>query len=56
MAEFVAKVRFVDVREITVEADTLEEAQAKYDAGEWAGEDTVNFYSDEELKPLAPRK
>lgn len=55
MAEFVAKVRFVDVREILIEANTLEEAQAKYEAGDWDSEDTVDFYSDKELKALAPK-
>lgn len=55
MAEFFARVRFIDVREILIVADTLEEAQAKYDAGEWDSEDTVDFYSDEELKSLAPK-
>lgn len=52
MAEFTAKVLFTDVRIITIEADTLEEAQAKYAAGDWADETTINFYAEDELEPL----
>lgn len=49
---FTARVRFVDVRDITIEADSLEEANAKYALGDWASEDTVDFYSDKEIRPL----
>jgi hypothetical protein len=44
---------FIDVREITVEADTLKEAQAKADAGDWDSEDTINFYSNRLVKPMS---
>ena len=54
MAQFVATVKYSDTREIVIEADTLEEAQAKYDAGEWESEDTIDFYAEEEVKPLRP--
>ena len=54
MAEFTAKVRFTDVRIITIEADTIEEAQAKYDTGDWDDETTIDFHADKELEPLRP--
>ena len=46
------KEKFVDVRVCTVEADTEEEARAKIEAGDWASEDTVDFYSEELLEDL----
>lgn len=52
MGIYTAKVRFVNVRVITIEADSFDEAKRKYDVGEWASEDTVDFYSDAELSPL----
>jgi hypothetical protein len=47
------KVKFVDVRVCTVEADTEEEARRKMDEGNWASEDTVDFYSDDLLEDLS---
>ena len=44
--------KFSDERECTVEADTIEEARAKVDAGDWASETTVDFYSEERLSDL----
>lgn len=52
MKTFTAKVKFTDVRVITIEADSLEEAEAKYAAGDWASEDTVDFYSEKEMEAL----
>ena len=52
MKTFTARVEYIDVREITIEAETLEDAQAKYDEGNWADETTVNFYSNREIRPL----
>ena len=46
------KEKFVDVRVCTVEADTEEEARGKIEAGDWASEDTVDFYSEELLEGL----
>ena len=46
------KEKFADVRVCTVEADTEEEARAKMQAGDWASEDTVDFYSEELLEDL----
>lgn len=46
------KERFTDVRVCGVEADTLEEAEAKRKAGDWAFEDTVDFHSEELLEDL----
>lgn len=44
--------KFTDVRECAVEAETLEEAQEKMESGDWFYEHTVNFYSEELMKPL----
>lgn len=52
---FIAKIKFADIREVLIEADSMEEAEAKYAAGEWAAEDTVDFYSEEELSPLTEK-
>lgn len=52
MTEYRAKVKFVDIREVTISADNKDEAQRKFDAGEWDDETTVDFYSDEILSPL----
>lgn len=51
MKQFIAKVKYADIREIIVEADTIEEAQRKYAAGDF-DENTVDFYAIEELSPL----
>ena len=40
------KERFSDVRECAVEAETEEEARAMMQAGNWAYEHTVDFYSE----------
>lgn len=52
MATYTAKVEYIDVRVITIEADSDEEAAAKYERGDWDGEDTVDFYSNREIAPL----
>jgi hypothetical protein len=52
MAVWKWKVKFADVRECAVEADTEEEARRKMDSGDWLSEDTVDFYSDELLEDL----
>lgn len=52
MATFTAKVEYIDVRIITIEAESIEEARAKYDAGDWDDETTVDFYSNRELAAL----
>jgi hypothetical protein len=44
--------KFSDERECTVEADTIEEAQAKRDSGDWLSETTTDFYSEEILADL----
>ena len=44
--------RFSDVRECRVEADTEEEARKKMDVGDWLSEDTINFYADELVSDL----
>lgn len=52
MASFMAKVSYVDVRVISIEARDIEEATKKYLAGDWDDETTVEFYADHEIKPL----
>ncbi len=52
MAIYTARIKYIDEREITVEAENDEEALAKYEAGEWESEDTVDFYSLEETRKL----
>lgn len=52
MPTYQMKVRYVDVRVITIEADSLEDADAKAQAGEFDDETTVDFYSDDLLEPL----
>lgn len=54
MATYTATIKFADIRVITIEADTLEEATAKYDAGDWADETTIDFHALSEIKPLTP--
>jgi hypothetical protein len=56
MATFTAKMKYADIRVITIEADTIEEAEARYAAGDWDSEDTIDFYADEEILRLAPAK
>lgn len=51
MAAYIAKMKYVDIREIYVEADSMDEALEKYKAGDFEGE-TLDYYADEELKPL----
>lgn len=50
--EWQAKVRYVDVRVITITADTEEEAREKFRLGDFDDETTVDFYSDELLEEL----
>lgn len=45
MPTYEARMKFIDERIITIEADDETEAQRKFDAGEWQSEDTVDFYS-----------
>lgn len=52
MPTYQMKVRYVDVRVITIEADSLEDADAKAQSGEFDDETTVDFYSDDLLEPL----
>ena len=52
MPTYTARMKYVDVREIEIEADNLEDAAAKYEAGDFE-ESTVDFYADEQLRPLA---
>ena len=52
MPTFEARMKYADIKVITVEAETEEEAQAKFDAGEWESEQSVDYYSVELLKPL----
>jgi predicted RNase H-like HicB family nuclease len=52
MAEWKFKIKFVDVRECAVEADTEEEAREKMDSGDWIYEHTVDFYQDDLLSDL----
>lgn len=53
--QYEARVKYVDVRVITVEADSDDEAQAKFESGDF-DEYTVDFYSDDILTPLRPVK
>lgn len=50
---YTARVRYVDIREIYIEADSDEEAAQKYAEGNWVDEHTVDFYADEEIRPLS---
>lgn len=43
--EYVVKEQFISEREITIDADCIEDARSKYRSGEWDGEDEYNFYS-----------
>jgi hypothetical protein len=52
MPTYTAKVEYIDRRDIIIEADSFEEAQAKYERGEWASEDTYDFFSNQEIQPL----
>lgn len=52
MPTFEAKVKYIDVRVITIEADDIEQAREKYESGDWLSEDTVDFYADEDLELL----
>lgn len=49
--QYEARVKYVDVRIVTVEAGNDDEAQAKFEAGDF-DEYTVDFYSDDILSPL----
>lgn len=51
MATFQAKMKYVDIRILTIEADSEEEALGKLDAGDF-DEHTVDFYADDLLTPL----
>tara|TARA_Y100001973_G_C5022124_1_gene243677 strand:- start:212 stop:385 length:174 start_codon:yes stop_codon:yes gene_type:complete len=52
MPTYTAKVEYIDRRDIIIEADSFEEAQAKYERGEWTSEDTYDFFSNREIQPL----
>ena len=52
MAKWTFKLKFVDVRECAVEANTEAEARAKMEAGDWLYEHTTEFYQDEMLDDL----
>lgn len=52
MKTYKAIVEFIDVREIIIMAENDEEAQEKYESGDWKSEDTVNFYSNREIWQL----
>ena len=51
MKTFETKVRYADICILTIEAETLEEAQAKLDAGEF-DEHTIDYYAEETLEHL----
>ena len=44
--------KFTDIREYSVEAETLEEAQRKRNDGDWLDETTTEFYSEELLSDI----
>lgn len=45
MARFQARIAYIDERIITVEAENEEEAQLKFDEGDWEDEHTADFYA-----------
>lgn len=45
--------KFSDVRECAVEAETEAEARDKMDSGDWLYEETVDFYAEELVKDLS---
>lgn len=55
MKTFTATVEFIDVREVTIEAESLDEARKKYDEGDWSSEETTEFYNNREIKPLTEK-
>jgi hypothetical protein len=42
--QYRAKVAYTDVRVITIEAESLEDAMHKFEEGDFANEETVVFY------------
>ncbi len=52
MHKYVAKIKYADVRVIRIEAESYEKALEKFEAGDWCSEDTVDFYSEEEISSL----
>lgn len=47
MAEYTIKENFISEREITIEADNIEEAKTKYQSGDWASGVETDFYANE---------
>lgn len=54
MGFYTFTMEYVDVREVEIEADSLEEAQAKMDEGDWKSDQevTVDFYENRLVKEL----
>jgi hypothetical protein len=52
MPTYKTVIEFTDVREILIEARDIEAARKKYDAGDWASQDTIDFFSAGEQVPL----
>jgi len=52
MATWQFTMEFIDRRVCTIGADTEEEAQEKMDSGDWASEDTIDFFANDLIKPL----
>ena len=45
MAEYMIKESFISEREIVIEAESAEEAKAKYQSGDWDSETETDFYA-----------
>lgn len=52
MHTYVAKIKYADIREVRIEAESYEEAVEKFETGDWYSEDTVDFYSEKEISAL----